>query len=82
MKDTNANRIAFQCPRCGCALELTVGEIKSSESMNCSGCGVGINADAEVSSNTATDIRDAAEKDPAEIMVKFIDRTEDSDDGA
>lgn len=73
MKDIDANMIAFQCPQCGCALELTVDQIKSSESMCCSGCGVGIVTDAEVSSNTAADIHDAAARDPAEITIKFVE---------
>ena len=76
MKDNNANMVAFQCPQCGYALELTVDQIKSSESMNCSGCGVGIVTDAEVSSNTAADIDDAAARDPAEITIKFIECNE------
>jgi peptide subunit release factor 1 (eRF1) len=74
--------IGFQCPHCGCALELTIGQIKSPETMQCSGCGVGISTDAENSSNAAADIREAAEKVPAEITIKFIDRAEDEDDGA
>jgi peptide subunit release factor 1 (eRF1) len=82
MTDINAEVIAFQCPQCGCALELTIGQIKSPESMHCSGCGVGISTDTNSSSSVTDEIREAAEKVPAEITIKFIDRTEDEDDGA
>jgi peptide subunit release factor 1 (eRF1) len=73
MKDIDAKVIPFQCPQCGCALELTIGQIKSPESMHCSGCGVGISTDASGSSDAVADIREAAEKVPAEITIKFID---------
>ena len=73
--------IPFQCPQCGCALELTVSQIKSPESMQCSGCGVGISTDANGSSNAAADIQEASEKIPSEITIKFIDRPEKTDDG-
>jgi transcription elongation factor Elf1 len=78
----SAKVIAFQCPQCGCALELTIGQIKSLESMHCSGCGVGISTDANGSPNVANDIREAAAKVPAEITIKFIDPAEHEDDGA
>ena len=81
MADINAKVIAFQCPQCGCALELTVGHIRSPESTTCSGCGVGISTDAKAS-NAATDIDAAAEKDPAEITIKFVDCAKKADDGA
>jgi len=82
MTNLSAKLVGFQCPKCGCALELTIGQIKSPESMHCSGCGVGITTDAEGSSHAASDIREAAEKVPAQITIKFIDRAEDEDDGA
>jgi peptide subunit release factor 1 (eRF1) len=82
MTDINGEVIAFQCPQCGCALELTIGQIKSPESMHCSGCGVGISMDANGSSNVTNEIREAAEKVPAEITIKFIDRPENENDGA
>ena len=82
MSNIDAKIIAFQCPQCGCALELTIGQIKSPETMRCSGCGVGISTDAEGSSNAAADIREAAEKVPAEITIKFIDPAENEEDGA
>ncbi|MBB4200323.1 peptide subunit release factor 1 (eRF1) [Rhodoblastus sphagnicola] len=82
MEDINANVIAFQCPQCGFALEQTVGQIKSPESMRCAGCGVGIVTDAEESRDAAADIRDAAERFPEEITIKFIDRAKKAADGA
>ena len=82
MTDINAQVIAFQCPQCGCALELTIGQIKSPESTHCSGCGVGISTDANGSSNVTDQIREGAEKVPAEITIKFIDRPENEDHGA
>jgi hypothetical protein len=80
MRDINAEVIAF--PQCGCALELTIGQVKSPESMHRFGCGVGISTDANGSSNVTDEIREAAEKVPAEITIKFIDRPENEDDGA
>jgi predicted RNA-binding Zn-ribbon protein involved in translation (DUF1610 family) len=77
MPNTDTKVVAFQCPQCGCALELTIGQIKSPEPTHCSGCGVGINTDAHSSSSVADDIRKAAEKTPPEITIKFIDRDED-----
>jgi predicted RNA-binding Zn-ribbon protein involved in translation (DUF1610 family) len=82
MTDSDAKIIAFQCPQCGCALELTIGQIKSPETMQCSGCGVGISTDAEGSSNAAADIREAGEKVPAEITIKFINPAENEERGA
>lgn len=81
MNDINAEVIAFQCPQCGSALQLTIGQIKSPESMNCSGCGVGISTNTNGSSNVADEIREAAGKVPAEITIKFIDRPENQDNG-
>jgi len=60
MTKVDAKVIDFQCPQCGCALKFTIGQIKSSEPKQCSGCGVDINTDAEGSSNAAADIREAA----------------------
>lgn len=82
MTDIDARLIALQCPQCGCALELTIGQIKSPEAIHCFGCGVGISTDSEASSDVAADIREAAEKRPAEITIKFVDRGADEDDGA
>lgn len=76
----DAKIIAFQCPQCGCALELSIGQIKSPATVQCSGCGVGISTDAEGSSNAAIDIREAAEKVPPEITIKFP--PENDEDGA
>ena len=51
--------------------EQTIGQIKSSEHMGCSGCGVGINIDADRLSNAAIEIQKAIEKVPSEITIKF-----------
>lgn len=82
MTNVDAKVIDFQCPQCGCALKFTIGQIKSSEPKQCSGCGVDINTDAEGSSNAAADIREAAEKVPAEITIKFVSPEEKEEDGA
>jgi len=82
MPNIDEEVVAFQCPQCGFALEQTIGQIKSTEPMRCSGCDVIISTDADSSSDAAADIRKAAEKDPPEITIKFIDRAEDTDDKA
>ncbi len=66
-----AHVVRFQCPSCGHDLEQTIGQIKSSEHMRCSGCGVGINIDADRLSNAAIEIQKAIEKVPSEITIKF-----------
>jgi len=65
--------VPFQCPQCGYALEQTIGQIKSPESISCSGCGVVISTDASGSSDVPAEMREAAENAPAEITIKFID---------
>jgi transcription elongation factor Elf1 len=67
----NANVVRFQCPSCGHELEQTIGQLKSSEHMRCSGCGVGINIDTNRLANAADEIRSALEKVPPEITIKF-----------
>jgi predicted RNA-binding Zn-ribbon protein involved in translation (DUF1610 family) len=74
MTSIDAKVIAFQCPQCGYALEQTIGQIKSPEPLCCAGCGVVISTDANGSSDTPAEIREAMEKAPAEITIKFIDR--------
>ena len=74
MTSIDAKMIAFQCPQCGYALEQTIGQIKSPETLRCSGCGVVISTDANGSANAPAEILEAAEKAPAEITIKFIDR--------
>ena len=49
--------------------------------MQCSGRGMGISTDAEGASHAVADIREAAEKDPAEITIKFVHPV-DEEDGA
>ena len=62
--DSNARVVAT-------TFEQTIGQIKSSEHMRCSGCGVGINIDADRLSNAAIEIQKAIEKVPSEITIKF-----------
>ena len=71
MEEVNANVIRFQCPNCGYELEQTIGQLKSSEHMRCPGCGVGINIDTNRLANAAEEIRNAIEKVPPEITIKF-----------
>jgi transcription elongation factor Elf1 len=71
MEEINANVIRFQCPNCGHELEQTIEQLKSSEHMRCSGCGVGINIDTNRLANAAEEIRHAIEKVPPEITIKF-----------
>lgn len=62
MTEIDAKPFAFRCPQYGCALELTIGQIKSSEIMQCSGCGVDITTDAEGASHAVADIRQSRGK--------------------
>jgi predicted RNA-binding Zn-ribbon protein involved in translation (DUF1610 family) len=71
MTSVDAHVVKFQCPNCGHELEQTIGQIKSSEHMNCPGCGVGINIDANRLSRAADEIQRAIEKVPSEITIKF-----------
>jgi len=71
MTSVDVHVVRFQCPSCGHDLEQTIGQIKSSEHMRCSGCGVGINIDADRLSNAAIEIQKAIEKVPSEITIKF-----------
>ena len=71
MTSVDVHVVRFQCPSCGHDLEQTIGQIKSSEHMRCSGCGVGINIDADRFSNAAIEIQKAIEKVPSEITIKF-----------
>jgi transcription elongation factor Elf1 len=64
--------IRFQCPRCGHELEQSIGTLKLSGHMVCGGCGVGINIDAAKLSNAADEMREAIEKVPPEITIKFF----------
>ncbi len=71
MTDIDANVVKFQCPHCGYELEQTIRQIKSSEHMNCAGCGIGINIDANRLSSAAAEIQKAIDKMPPEITIKF-----------
>jgi transcription elongation factor Elf1 len=71
MTGVDARVVRFQCPECGHELEQTIGQIKSSEHMNCPECGVGINIDADRLSDAADEIQRAIDKVPTEITIKF-----------
>jgi predicted RNA-binding Zn-ribbon protein involved in translation (DUF1610 family) len=71
MTGIDAHVVKFQCPNCGYELEKTIGQIKSSEHMNCPGCGIGINIDANRLSSAAAEIQNAIDKVPPEITIKF-----------
>lgn len=71
MVDVEACRIQFQCPQCGHELEQTIGKLKSQDRMTCPGCGIRISIDATRLSNVVEEIRQAVEKVPAEITIKF-----------
>ena len=62
----------FQCPNCGQDLKQTVGQLKESEHMTCSGCEVGINIDTDRLAKAADEIQKAIEKVPPEITIKFF----------
>jgi transcription elongation factor Elf1 len=71
MVNVEACRIGFQCPQCGHELEQTIGKLKSQDRMICPGCGIGINIDASRLSNVVEEIRQAVDKSPSEITIKF-----------
>jgi predicted RNA-binding Zn-ribbon protein involved in translation (DUF1610 family) len=68
----DAHVIRFQCPKCGHELEQTIGSLKLSDPMRCSGCGVGINIDTNRLANAAEEMQGAMEKVPPEITIKFF----------
>jgi transcription elongation factor Elf1 len=72
MTGTDALVIRFQCPKCGHELEQTIGSLKLSDHMRCSGCGVGINIDINRLANAAQEMQSAIEKVPPEINIKFF----------
>jgi transcription elongation factor Elf1 len=47
MPNVDTHVVKFQCPSCGHDLERSIGRLKSSEHMQCPGCGVGINIDTD-----------------------------------
>jgi predicted RNA-binding Zn-ribbon protein involved in translation (DUF1610 family) len=71
MANLDSHVVRFQCPNCGNELEQTIGQLKSSEHMRCSGCGVGINIDTNRLANAADEIQKAIDKVPPEITIKF-----------
>jgi transcription elongation factor Elf1 len=72
MADVESHLIRFQCPKCGHELEQSIGTLKLSGHMMCTGCGVGINIDAAKLSNAAEEMLRAMEKVPPEITIKFF----------
>ena len=69
---SDAHLIKFQCPKCGHELEQSIGSLKLSTHMRCSGCGVGINIDTNRLANAAEEMRRALDKVPPEITIKFF----------
>jgi len=72
MTSAEAHMVKFQCPKCGHALEQTIGKLKLSEHMRCPECGVGINIDTHRLANAAEEIQRAMDKVPPEITIKFF----------
>ena len=72
MADGNAQEIRFQCPSCGQDLIQTIGRLRASEHMTCSGCSIGINIDTDRLAKATEEIQKAIEKIPAEITIKFF----------
>jgi len=71
MTNPDAHAVNFQCPNCGHDLEQSIGRLKSGEHMKCTGCGIGINIDTNRLANAAEEVRQALEKAPPEITIKF-----------
>jgi predicted RNA-binding Zn-ribbon protein involved in translation (DUF1610 family) len=71
MTNPDAHAVKFQCPNCGHDLEQSIGRLKSGEHMKCTGCGIGINIDTNRLANAAEEVRQALEKAPPEITIKF-----------
>jgi transcription elongation factor Elf1 len=72
MTAVSAHIIKFQCPKCGTELEQTIANLKLNKRMRCSGCGVGINIDADRLADAAEEIQRAVDKVPPEITIKFF----------
>jgi predicted RNA-binding Zn-ribbon protein involved in translation (DUF1610 family) len=70
--DADAHEIGFQCPKCGNDLKQTIERLKAQERMTCSGCGIGISIDTDRLAKAAEEIRNAIEKTPPEISIKFF----------
>jgi predicted RNA-binding Zn-ribbon protein involved in translation (DUF1610 family) len=71
MADVDTCRVEFQCPHCGHELGQTIGKLKLQNRLSCPGCHIGINIDANRLSNVVEEIRNAIEKVPSEITIKF-----------
>lgn len=71
MTNLDAHVVKFQCPNCGSDLEQSIGRLKSRHHMQCPGCGIGINIDTDRLANATEEIRQALEKMPPEITIKF-----------
>jgi transcription elongation factor Elf1 len=72
MSVNDANVIRFQCPKCGHELEQTIGRLKANDRMTCGFCGIGINIDTNRLASAAEEIKNAIEKSPPEITIKFF----------
>jgi predicted RNA-binding Zn-ribbon protein involved in translation (DUF1610 family) len=70
MTSLNAHVVKFQCLSCGHDLEQNMGRLKSGERMQCPGCGIGINIEANRLANAAEEMHKTLEKAPPEITIK------------
>jgi hypothetical protein len=61
----------FQCPNCGYEISQTIESLRAQNHFRCSGCSVAINVDSTRLSNVVDEIRNAVEKTPPEITIKF-----------
>ncbi|HWL75195.1 MAG TPA: hypothetical protein VNQ74_15095 [Burkholderiaceae bacterium] len=72
MPGVDANLIRFQCPRCGCELEQTIGLLKAGKRIVCTDCNVGINIDSARLVAATEALSAAVLPGPNEITIKFF----------
>jgi hypothetical protein len=72
MSLNDANVIQFQCPRCGCELEQTIGLLKAEQRIVCTDCKVGINIDTARLVLATEALHAALLPGPNEIRIKFF----------
>ena len=72
MPNVDANIISFQCPKCGCDLQQTIGLLKSNKRLVCNGCGVGISFDTAKLAKATEIFQEALGTMPNEITIKFF----------
>jgi uncharacterized Zn finger protein len=72
MASNDDDKIAFQCPSCGYDLEQSIGLLRASEPMTCSGCRIVINIDTDRLAKAAAEIQKAMRRTPPQITIKFF----------